>query len=660
MTGYPFATVLVCLFFGSLADAAPREVAGRTLTEWQGEIASEDDTRRLRAARTIGIFGESAIPVLREMLGHEDVVVRYWAASHLGDIGKQDSEAEQALCALAAHESFPLQLAVAYALLQLEVDGEWHRPLFEGIRSDQRGTVCTAGDFLARIGPKAKALLPVVEARYRELKEQGDYHARGALENAVRGIRGDGVLEAHERPLNGGALREPNWGELSTGPAPRLKAEARKRPNILWISCEDISPNLGCYGDEYASTPNLDRLAAQGVRYTHAFTPAGVCAVTRTGIISGMYPISYGGQHMRSTVPFPEGVKHFPEYLRQAGYFCTNKSKTDYQSKPDLDKVWDRQGNDHSDWRERAVGQPFFSVVNLTCSHESQIRHGEETHALVLEKLGSEQRHDPELAAETLPPIYPSTPEARKDWAWYHDNISLMDRQVGELLERLDEDGLTENTVVIFWSDHGRGLPRGKRWIYDSGVHIPLIVRWPGVMEAGDTSDELVSTQDLPPTMLSLAAVEPKTYMHGRVFLGEQKETAPAMLFFHRDRMDEALETMRGARDHRFKYIRNFAPLRPYAQHIDYMDQMPTLVDLRRLNAAGELDEVQGLFFRKSKPTEELYDVVVDPHETVNLAGEPEYRETLVKMRSALEDWQECMGDLGMVPEPIMMERLAK
>ena len=171
---------------------------------------------------------------------------------------------------------------------------------------------------------------------------------------------------------------------------------------------------------------------------------------------------------MRSRVELPDGVRCFTEYLRAAGYFCTNKSKTDYQFDPPP-TAWDRQGNNHNDWRDRAAGQPFFAVINLTISHESQVRHGEKTHAAVLDQLSPDQRHQPDEAAKHLPPIYPNTPEARKDWAWYSDNISEMDRQAGQILQQLDEDGLADNTIVVFWSDHGRGLPRGKRWIYDSG-----------------------------------------------------------------------------------------------------------------------------------------------------------------------------------------------
>lgn len=640
---------------------AVEEVAGRTLEGWEVDLASKNPVVRHRAAKTIGIFGEEGVESLITMLDHSDPTVRYWAASSLGNLGTRAVSAKPALEKIAQDESAPVQLAAAYALSSINDVDRWSAPLMAAIESKTRETACTAADFLARLGPKATTLLKKIDAKHQEyVKSNDDYHIRGSLENAVRAIRDDGMLESHTRPKGGGSPRDPTDTKMKSGPGPRGSEDAKQRPNILWISCEDISPNLACLGDAYASTPNLDALASQGVRFTQAFTPAGVCAVVRTGIITGIYPISFGGQHMRSNINFPSEVKPFPEYLREAGYFCTNKSKTDYQSTIDMDAAWDRHGSKHSDWRERAEGQPFFSVINLTCSHESQIRHGEKMHAAILEKLAPEQRHDPDLAGPFLPPIYPNTPEARKDWAWYADNISEMDRQAGVYLQRLEEDGLADNTVVIFWSDHGRGLPRAKRWIYDSGVHVPVIVRWPGVLAEGRADDDLVTTQDLTATTLAVAGIKPKEYMHGRVFFGPKADPAPEMLFFHRDRMDEAYELMRAARNHRFKYIRNFEPERTYAQHIDYMDMMPTLVDLRQMHADGKLNSVQERFFAERKPVEELYDIVADPHETKNLATDPAFADTLQELRLALEEWQVEIGDLGMMPETIMMENLSK
>jgi N-sulfoglucosamine sulfohydrolase len=436
-------------------------------------------------------------------------------------------------------------------------------------------------------------------------------------------------------------------------------AQAQSRPNIVWISCEDISPNLGCYGDPHAITPNLDRLAKQGVRFDRAFTPAGVCAVVRSGVITGMYPPSIGSQHMRSMIVPPAEVKAFPELLRAAGYFTTNRSKTDYQFDP-TPGIWDRQGEKHQDWRERSdPKQPFFSVINFTVTHESQVRHSEEQHAEVLKQIGSDKQHDPIKVADTLPEYLPNTAATRKNWAWYHDNITLMDQMAGEVLERLEADGLADNTIVVFWSDHGMGLPRGKRWVYDSGTLVPMIVRWPNQLEAASVRHDLVSVLDLPPTMLAIVGVEVPRYMQGRVLIGDQKAEEPPYLFFHRDRMDEVYELQRAARDQRWKYIRNYEPQITYAQRIDYMDAMPAMQDWRRLMAAGRLSGGQKNWFEVPKPIEELYDTEQDPWELNNLAELPEYAERLTRMRLATEEWQVRIGDLGMVPEPVMMEEMS-
>ena len=432
----------------------------------------------------------------------------------------------------------------------------------------------------------------------------------------------------------------------------------QQRPNILWISCEDISPNLGCYGDKHAITPNLDRLAKQGARFDRAFTPAGVCAVVRSSVITGMYAPAIGSQHMRSLIIPPAPVKAFAEYLRAAGYFTTNRSKTDYQFAP-TESIWDRQGNGHKDWRERPDSeQPFFSVVNLTVCHESQIRHGDAKHAEVIQKIGSENQHDPVVVGDTLPDYLPNTASARKDWAWYHDNITLMDQMAGEILNRLEKDGLAENTLVVFWSDHGMGMPRGKRWIYDSGTLVPMIMRWPGKIAEGSIREDLVNTVDLAPTMLSAAGLKVPDYMQGRILIGDQRQPEPTHLFFHRDRMDEAIELQRGVRDRRWKYIRNYQPDIPYSQHIDYMDQMPTMQDWRRLSAAQRLVGGQNNWFKSPKPIEELYDTENDPWELKNLAEDPQHAERLITMRQAAEDLQETLGDTGMIPEAVLMEEM--
>ncbi|MBW7997142.1 MAG: sulfatase [Candidatus Glassbacteria bacterium] len=429
----------------------------------------------------------------------------------------------------------------------------------------------------------------------------------------------------------------------------RAAAGGRDRPNILWISCEDMSRELGCYGYENIRTPIIDRLAAQGLKYTNAYTVAPVCAPNRSGIITAMYPNSIGSSHMRTSVKEyqcvpPPYVHCFTEYLRAAGYFCTNNSKTDYQFAPPL-TAWDRQGNRHDDWAGRAEGQPFFSVINFTITHESQIR-------VPLEK---DPVKDP--ATVELPPYYPDTPLVRRDMARYLDNIETMDSQVGEVLDRLERDGLAGSTIVIFWSDHGRGLPRGKRWVYDSGIQIPLIVRWPGMVEPGTESDELVCSIDFGPTALSMAGVEIPAHMQGQAFLGGQKAGPRDYVFAFRDRMDETYDMIRAVRDKRFKYIRNYHPEKPYAQRIEYMDLMPTMQEWRRLAAEGKLVGPQKLFFADTKPVHELYDCDKDPHEIDNLAYDPACAGVLARMQAAMDEWIEEIDDVGFITEDQLIER---
>lgn len=426
------------------------------------------------------------------------------------------------------------------------------------------------------------------------------------------------------------------------------------RPNILWITCEDMSPDLGCYGDSYARTPNLDALAKQSTRYTNVFSVAGVCAPSRSAIITGMYPSSIGTHHMRSKGVPPAYVRCFTEYLRAAGYYCTNNSKTDYNFDPPV-TAWDECSN-KAHWRGRAPGQPFFSVVNLTITHESQIRCTDEQFKQHMAPVPAACRHDPLKAV--LPPYYPDTPIVRNDWARYYDLVTAMDLQVGDLLAQLEQDGLAGNTIVFFYSDHGRGLPRAKRWLYDSGLHVPLLIRWPDKRGAGSTCDDLVSFVDMAPTALSLAGIETPEHMQGAAFLGEHKAARPReYICAARDRMDETYDVIRAVRDRQYKHIRNLKPGRPYAQYIDYMEKMPTMQEMRRLNKSGELQGPQTIFFMAEKPPEELYDTKQDPHEIRNLAGSAEHAPVLEGLRKVMDDWMQATGDLAMVPEEELKER---
>lgn len=444
-----------------------------------------------------------------------------------------------------------------------------------------------------------------------------------------------------------------------------------ERPNILWISAEDISPDLGSYGDSYAITPTLDKLAAAGARYVNAFSTAPVCAPSRSAIITGMYPTTIGSLHMRSKAVPPAGVRAFTEYLRAAGYYCSNNSKTDYNfelppSNRPPDTVWDETSN-RAHWRNRRHPlQPFFAVFNLNVTHESQIRAADADYRRNTARLTPEQFHDP--AKALLPPYYPDTPRVRRDWARYYDNITAMDYQVADILRQLDEDGLSEKTIVFFWGDHGRGLPRGKRNVYDAGIRVPLIVRWPGRIGPGTVNDEMISLFDLGPTALSLAGLQVPAHMQARAFLGSYRTSPRRFVFSHRDRMDEAHDMVRSVVGRRYHYIRNFHPDRTNAQYIDYLEEMPTMQEMRRLfkehfNALGPnygtaLTGEQLAFLLPGKPPEELYDLTVDRHEVRNLAGSPLHQRVLREMRRALAGWQRQTKDLGFLPEAELRERM--
>ena len=421
------------------------------------------------------------------------------------------------------------------------------------------------------------------------------------------------------------------------------------RPNILWITCEDIGPNLGCYGDGYAVTPHLAALAQRGVRYTRAWSEAPVCAPARTNIITGCHATSSGAQHMRSEVPISPLMRMYPQLLREAGYYCTNNSKEDYNLvKPD--QVWDdSSGEGH--WRNRAGGQPFFAIFNLTVTHEGNIR-----------KRPWELQHDPEEAP--VPPYHPDTPEVRHDWAQYYDIITQMDAQAGEQLAQLEENELLDDTIIVFFGDHGSGMPGHKRCARNAGLHVPLIVAIPEHFAhlasedytRGGESGRLVGFTDLAPTVLSLAGIEPPAWMQGRAFLGGHEEPPRRYLYGYRGRMDERYDMVRCMRDERFVYIRNFMPHLPMGQHVRYMFQTPTTQVWKRMYDAGELNETQR-FFWEERPPEELYDLQEDPHETRNLAGSADHAEVLGRMRHACREWMLAIRDLGCLPEPQIHSR---
>ena len=418
---------------------------------------------------------------------------------------------------------------------------------------------------------------------------------------------------------------------------------AADRPNILWLTSEDLGPHLGCYGDAYADTPNLDAFAKRSQLFLRAWSNAPVCAPARTVIISGMHATSTGGEHMRSMVPMPQGTKMYAELLREAGYYCTNNVKEDYNLEKSP-QTWD-ESSAKAHWKKRRPGQPFFAIFNFMTTHESQIRRP--GHTLV---------HDP--AKAPLPPYHPDTPEVRHDWAQYADNITAMDGQFAEKLKELEDAGLAEDTIVFFYGDHGAGMPRHKRWPYDSGLRVPFIVHFPAKWKhlapkgyaPGAKSEELVSFVDLAPTLLSLIGQPAPDWMQGRAFAGAHAKAAPQFLFGYRGRMDERIDMVRSVTDGRFTYVRHYLPHLPYAQHVSYMFQMPTARVWRQLAAEGKLNEVQRRFW-EPKPVEELYDLQADPFETRNLAGSGEHEQDLARLRRAHLEHLTAIRDLGFIPE---------
>jgi uncharacterized sulfatase len=442
-------------------------------------------------------------------------------------------------------------------------------------------------------------------------------------------------------------MKAPFWVSLLNGLLAWTLVGA-ERPNVVWIVGEDLGPELGCYGDAYARTPKLDRLAKEGARFARAFTHSPVCAPSRSGLITGMYPTTIGTHHMRSKLLAPPPT--FTSLLRQAGYFVAWSGKTDFNF-----EVPPGAFDSTRDWLKALPPQPFFAYINFTDSHESQIRSAPDKFARTTARLTAEQRHDP--AQATLPPYYPDTPEIRRDWANYYDLVTAVDYKVGEVLQALAAHGAASNTVVFFFGDHGRGLPRGKRWVYDSGIRVPLLVRWPGRIQPGSVREDLVSFVDFAPTVLALAGTDIPKSMPGRVFLGPYAAPEREYIFAARDRMDETYDRIRCVRSRDFKYIRNFHPELPYAQRIAYLEEMPTMQIWRRLNAEDKLAGPQRFFFAKTKPAEELYDLNTDPHEINNLAGVPGHRKQLDQMRAALDQWMEQSQDLGAVPETELIRR---
>jgi len=426
------------------------------------------------------------------------------------------------------------------------------------------------------------------------------------------------------------------------------QTNAQDLPNILWIVSEDNSPFLGCYGDAFATTPNLDKLASQGILYQNAFSTAPVCAPSRSTLITGMYPPSIGTEHMRSTYPVPDFVHFFPKYLREAGYYTTNNAKKDYNT-VDQEDAWDESSNTAT-YKNRKNNQPFFAIFNLNVSHESSIHKKTPL---------SDLKHDPEKVA--LPPYHPHTPEMKHDWAQYYDKVQEMDAQAGQLIAELEEAGLAENTIIFYYADNGGILGRSKRFVYESGLRVPLIIRFPEKYKhlakesAGSKTDRLVTFLDFAPTVLSLTGIKIPEYLQGKAFLGLQQQKENEYAFGFRGRMDERTDLSRTVRNKKFRYIRNYLPHKIYAQYLEYLWQAPSMKSWEREYKAGNLNEIQRRFWEE-KPAEELFDIENDPHNINNLANDPKYKNELVRLRKANIDWLEQSKDIGFIPEGMVAD----
>lgn len=430
-----------------------------------------------------------------------------------------------------------------------------------------------------------------------------------------------------------------------------------EKPNILWITCEDITTMVGCYGDPVAVTPNIDALASKGILYKNAYSTAPVCSPARSCLVTGVYATSLGTQNLRSDFQIPSIIRTLPHILRDNGYYCSNNYKEDYNFFDST--IWDESSHE-AHWRNRPDNKPFFSVFNFETTHQSQIFGDDESfYNKYGHQLAEEERTKPEQIK--LQPYYFDSHRVRKLWARYYDLVKIMDRQVGEILNQLEEDGLQENTIVFFYSDHGTGMPRAKRALYNSGVKVPFVVfiperyRYITKYEPGTLTDEMVSFVDFPPTLLNILDIKIPDYMTGNLFLGKQTRQRE-YVYATSDRVDEAFEISRTVKDKKFSYIRNFLPHLPLIQPNFYTDQSEIMQELLKLRNSVEMTPAQKSMWLPRREPEELYDLENDPFETNNLAKDPTYSGVLLKMRYEMTDWMKRTFDTGLVPEGYLWE----
>ena len=439
-----------------------------------------------------------------------------------------------------------------------------------------------------------------------------------------------------------------------------IQSEAQIKPNIIWLVAEDQSPDFfPMYGDSTIALPNIESLSSDGVVFTNAYTPVPVCAPTRSAIITGMYPTTLGTHNMRTYNAYskenqpsigipsysplvPDGVKMFTEYLRKEGYYCTNNAKEDYNFKAP-ESGWD-ESSSTAHWRNRPKGAPFFSVFNFNVCHESGIwKQGEEELYVSPDSI-------------TVPPYFPDNDVIRHDLAVNYSNLKRLDEQLGAIINQLKEDGLYENSIIFFYGDHGGPFPRHKRALYDTGIKLPLVIKFQDNLKKSNYDDQILSFIDFAPTLLSWAGINPPKVMQGKARFGVYKDsTASKYVFATSDRFDEMYDKLRAVRTKRFKYIRNYNTDISNAMAVKYREQMPMMQNMMSLQASGKLDSLASLWFRIPKPEEELYDTQNDPYELVNLSDQTQWQDTLVHLRTVLNTWIKETNDLGRYPEKDLM-----
>lgn len=472
----------------------------------------------------------------------------------------------------------------------------------------------------------------------------------------------------------------------------KKETKQTKKYNILWLVTEDMGPYIPPFGDHTVATPNLTRLAKEGVIFPNLYSTSGVCAPSRAAIATGMYPSSIGANHMRTTsytevtglpkygaVP-PAEVKMISELMRINGYYCTNNYKTDYQFKEPV-TAWD-ENSPYAHWRNRSKDQPFFAVMNFTDTHESglfepygfreiETRHYQsgdknydwknkgQSHANNRKTEAETPVHIPKNTKFKVPPYLVDNEVTQRDLWKMYNNIAEMDKQVGAVLKQLEEDGLLENTIIMFYGDHGGPLPREKRLIYDTGLNTPMIIRFPNKINAGTKFNKLVSFVDFAPTLLSLINQKPKEYMQGEAFLGAHQSKKPRK-YIHAaaDRFDGFTDAIRAVRDNQFKYIRNYKPEQGYYLPITYREKIPSMQELLKLKKEGKLNEIQKQWFRENKPKEELFDCKNDPFELNNLADNPKYTTKLKELSLEMDRWLIEIGDNPNLPEKELVTKL--